>query len=144
MAHNEFQRRMIVGLRNDWEFEYTAGNLADAAEKQKAHRLERKQAWIDQYRDIQAKIKDGGVTIHESVSKHMGNTTSYGHDPEVQIDPKLSKDLKEAHRRIQTHDDAAREYDGWIQVLRANKEDRLKLNHGDWLYFFGGLEEDEQ
>lgn len=134
-----------MGNRDKWEFEYTAGDLADAAAKQKEHRLERVEWWRNKYREIHEQIKSGGVTINESVAKHISNT-SYGDAPDVQIDQKLSKDLREAHSRVKIHDEAAREYEGWRQVLQANKVSRLKLNHADWLYFFGGLaiEEDDQ
>lgn len=31
------------------------------------------------------------------------------------------------------------DYHGWQQVLSANPEARLSLNHDDWLFFFGQL-----
>ena len=49
----------------------------------------------------------------------------------------LQRKLTECHQKIESHRKATREYEGWVQVLRANPEQRLKLTQADWLYFFG-------
>jgi hypothetical protein len=57
--------------------------------------------------------------------------------PRVMVRADLHQKLTECHSKIQAHTQAAAEYDGWIQVLTANAESRLKLTQADWLYFFG-------
>ena len=48
------------------------------------------------------------------------------------------RQLTECHQKIQEHSSKAKEYDGWVQVLSANSEDRCVLDVDDWLFFFGG------
>ena len=57
--------------------------------------------------------------------------------PQVMVRGDLQKKLSECHTKSQSHQQAADEYDGWVQVLSANQEARLKLTQADWLYFFG-------
>lgn len=125
--------------RSEWEFEYTASKVADGAESQKAHRLSRVAAWTEAKAKVMAEVKESGIEVSESLAADMksySNTTqSYG--PKVMVRADLQAKLTEAHQKIATHTQAAAEYDGWVQVLRANPEQRLKLTQADWLYFFG-------
>ena len=57
--------------------------------------------------------------------------------PQIMVRADLRKKLAECHSKIQSHQQAADEYDGWVQVLGANPENRMKLTQADWLYFFG-------
>ena len=57
--------------------------------------------------------------------------------PQITVCADLQKKLAECHSKIQSHQQAAAEYDGWVQVLTANSEGRHKLMKSDWLYFFG-------
>lgn len=131
---------MDFGKRTEWEFEYTASKLADGAEAQKAHRLSRVEAWTEAKAKVMAEVKDSGIEVTESVAADMksySNTTSAGYGPRVTVREDLQRKLTECHGKILTHTAAAAEYDGWIQVLRANPEKRLLLTQADWLYFFG-------
>lgn len=127
------------GKRDEWEFEYTAANLAKGAEDQQAFRLSRVQAWTEAKDKVMAEIRESGIEVHESVGAQMASysnsTQSVG--PQIGINPQFQKKLAECHAKIQTHTQAAAEYNGWAQVLSANKESRLKLTQADWLYFFG-------
>lgn len=127
------------GKRTEWEFEYTANKLADGAEAQKTHRLSRVEAWSEAKAKVMAEVKDSGIEVTESVATDMKSysTTSAGYGPRVTVRDDLQRKLTECHGKIQTHTAAAAEYDGWIQVLRANPEKRLPLTQADWLYFFG-------
>lgn len=124
--------------REFWEFEYTCNALAIAAEVQKEYRLSRVKAWEDKKAEIMAKIKDTGLTVHESVAEKM---SSYSNNVNpfatVMVDKRMQEDLTEAVTRIKTHRDLARHYDGWVQMLNANPEARVKLKHSDWMFFFG-------
>lgn len=125
--------------RNDWEFEYTAKVLADAAQQQKDYRLSRVKVWEEKKAEVMARIKDSGITVHESVADKMSQYTvsNMGHGPRIQLDPTMQADLSECAGKIQLHREMATGYDGWIQMLNANPEARLRLKHNDWMYFFG-------
>lgn len=125
--------------RSDWEFEYTARNLATAAKAQRDHRTGRVKVWEDKKVEIMQKVKDTGLTVHEGVAASMANYTASAHaqGATVMVDATLQRDLNECVTKIRTHRDAATEYDAWVQVLEANPDARLKLKHNDWLFFFG-------
>jgi len=126
------------GNRGEWEFEYTASKLAEGAAAQKAFRLSRVVAWTDAKDKVMAEVKEGGIQVTESVATAMSSynsTQSFG--PQIGIDPAFQKKLAECHTKIQAHQQAANEYEGWVQVLSANSESRHKLTQQDWLYFFG-------
>ena len=82
-----------------------------------------------------AQIKESGIYVQESVC--VPAAAPRAARPGVRVAEALDQDLRECHERIQTHTDAAQEYAGWVQVLRANPEQRVKCTHADWLYFFG-------
>lgn len=125
--------------RSEWEFEYTASKLAEGAAAQKAHRLSRVDAWTQAKADVMATVRESGIEVSESVAADMksysNSTRSMG--PQVMVRADLQAKLTECHAKISEHTIAAAEYDGWIQVLTANPEARLKLTQADWLYFFG-------
>ena len=124
--------------RDQWEFEYTAAKLAEAAETQKAFRLSRVEAWSAKKDEVMAKVKESGLTIHEGVAGLMGNTYSNrSGGAEIMVDSTLQSDLSECVQKIKSHKQAADSYDGWIQVVLANSEARLKLKYQDWMFFFG-------
>lgn len=127
------------GKRDEWEFEYTAAKLAEGATAQKEFRLGRVRWWQEAQSKVMAEVKETGIEVTESVAaaaNYLSNTTS-AHGPAIRVRTDLQQKLSECHSKIQGHQQAAAEYDGWIQVLRANPESRLKLTHADWLYFFG-------
>jgi hypothetical protein len=125
----------IVMNRKDWEFEYTAKTLADAASSKKAYRESRVEWWKNQQSSLMAEIKENGLEINESVASLYA--TSASRAPQLTVKADLQQKLSECHAKIREHLEAVREYDGWVQVLNANPESRLKLKYGDWLFFFG-------
>jgi hypothetical protein len=128
------------GNRDEWEFEYTAKTLADGAKAQKAFRDSRVAWWNEQKDVLMTQVRESGVQVTESVAA-KNNSLSYQSTqmmgPQVSIKPELQQKLTECHQKIQAHMQSAAEYDGWIQVLEANPENRVKLTQADWLYFFG-------
>lgn len=122
--------------RNNWEFEYTAKTLADAADKKASFREGREAWWRDQYAKVMTEVKESGIEVSESVAASYSNSTRVS-GPQVMVRTDLQSKLSECHQKIKIHNQAARDYRGWSQVLKANSEARLKLKHGDWLYFFG-------
>jgi len=129
--------------RDQWEFEYTANKLSEAAQAQKDYRDGRVKVWEEKKAEIMTKIKDSGLTVHESPGEKLStasnnyNTRAMGRGVTVMVDPMLQRDMDECMTKIEQHREASKSYDGWIQVLNANSEARLKLKHNDWMYFFG-------
>jgi len=122
--------------RKDWEFEYTAKQLADAAAVKRDHRQSRVEWWEKQKEAVMAEVKESGLEIQESMANSY--TSNAGYAPQLGVKVELQKKLQECHARIQKHLEAVREYDGWMQVLEAQlPTDKLKLKHADWLFFFG-------
>lgn len=129
------------GNRGEWEFEYTAKNLAAAAATQRDYRQSRVDVWTKQKDDLMAKVRSDGISVSESVADKMSAYSSNlsANGPQIPIDPQMQRQLTECHAKIQAHRLALAEYDGWVQVLEANPESRLKLTQADWLYFFGKI-----
>lgn len=120
--------------RNDWEFEYTARFLADAAVKKKAYRQARADWWELEQKKLMVEVRESGLEISESVASQYATNATV--EPQLSVRHDLQKKLAECHKKIREHLAAVREYDGWAQVLNANPDSRLKLKHGDWLFFF--------
>ena len=126
------------GKRDEWEFEYTAAKLAEGAKAQQEFRLGRVAWWTDAKAKVMAEVKETGLEVSESVAASVINyANSSMAAPQIMVRADLQKKLAECHSKIQSHQQAADEYEGWVQVLTANAESRLKLTHADWLYFFG-------
>lgn len=125
------------GKRDEWEFEYTASKLAAGATAQKAFRLSRVKWWTEAKDKVMAEVKESGLEVNESVAAAISNYSTQMQGPQITVRADLQKKLQECHSKIQSHQQAADEYDGWVQVLTANPENRLALTQADWLYFFG-------
>lgn len=126
-----------TGKRDEWEFEYTAAKLADGAQKQKEFREGRAKWWAEQKDALMKEVRESGIEINESVASAISNYTSAANGPRVGVRADLQTKLSECHGKIQQHQQAVAEYDGWVQVLNANPEARLRLTQADWLFFFG-------
>lgn len=123
-----------MGQRDKWEFEYTAAKLAEAAEAKREHHVGRLDWWQAKRAEVIQRIKDSGMDVRESLA--VSKSPGYG-QAQIVIDSTMQKDLGEAVSKVEEHEDRVRGYDGWVQVLRANPEARLKLHHDDYLFFFG-------
>jgi hypothetical protein len=134
---------MKMGLRSDWEFEYTAAKLAAAATAQRDFRIGRVEAWEAKKAEVLQKIKDSGISVSESLADLMGSTmpkysnAGHGRGAHITIDSTLQDDLSECVEKIREHTRLRNEYAAWVQVLEANPEQRLKLHNDDWMFFFG-------
>ena len=131
-----------MSLRAKWEFEYTASALAAAAEAQYEFRQSRVAFWKDQQDQLIAKIKETGIVVHEDLAAMLSNSGKYGGTSamggaQIVIDPTMQTDLNKAYSKINEHSVMAAQYKAWIQVLKGNPESRLKLDHDDWMFFFG-------
>jgi histidinol-phosphate/aromatic aminotransferase/cobyric acid decarboxylase-like protein len=127
----------ISEKRSAWTFEYTAARIAEGAAKQKAFRESRVEAWSKKKEALMQEVRDSGLEVSESAGAEFSNYTSAVRGPQLMVRSDLQAKLTECHGKIQQHQQAVAEYDGWYQVLLANPEARLQLTQQDWLYFFG-------
>ena len=122
--------------RGKWKFQYTASKLAEAAKSKRATHEGKQKWWEDKKTEVMAKVRDSGIEVRDSVAANYSNTKgNYG--PQIEIDEGLQRDLCECQSKIMEHHGLVRQYDGWEQVLTANAEARLDLDHEDYLFFFG-------
>lgn len=130
--------------RHEWEFGYSAEKIAIGAEAQLANREERRVFWQKQYDEYLEQLRSNGIEVSESAALVTGGTGaaySGGFGPQVMINPDYQRKLTECHLKIREHLEAARKYDEWIKVLRAQRPDHhLELNFDDWEFFFGDHE----
>lgn len=122
-------------LRDKWDFEFTASKLAEAATSKKSFHESRLEFWTKAKAKVMDEVKESGIEVSESEAG--SNYSKSGFAPQVMVRNDLQKRLTECHNKIQEHHNKINEYGGWIQVLTANAESRLKLNSDDYLYFFG-------
>ena len=122
--------------RKDWEFKYTAKKLANAAAIKRDYRQSRVEHWEKVQAALMVEVKEKGLEIVESQTSTYTNNA--GPAAQMVVRPEYQKKLNEAHSKIQEHMTAAREYDGWVQVLDdQDPTEKLELKHADWLFFFG-------
>ncbi|WP_262966124.1 hypothetical protein [Methylobacter psychrophilus] len=127
-------------LRKEWKFSYTASRLAEASDlKLKLHQ-ERFAWWKDKKEQVITQIRSDGLEIDENIA--LKNTTltksgDWNRGTQVTVRDDLKKDLDKCLKKLSYHTGQINDYNGWQQVLNANSEVRLNLNHDDWLFFFG-------
>ena len=123
--------------RDEWTFDYTAAKLADAATKKRDHHTARLTWWKGKKAEVMRKVAESGIEVHDSVAADAYMTTRPTVSPQIRIDVTLQRDLTECQEKINRHRVLEEDYDGWLQVLGANPEARLSLDHEDYLFFFG-------
>lgn len=125
-----------MSLRGKWEFEYTAARLSIAAKEKAIHHTERLAWWEKEKEKVMDKVRDVGISVQESIADQYGKTTQ-GYGPQITVDATLQRELNECQSKITAHRDSLNQYNGWIQVFDAHPEYRLKLDHDDYLFFYG-------
>lgn len=124
-------------LRDEWAFDFSASKLAEAAAAKKKRHETRVTWWTEQKTKVMAEVRSEGIEVSESVAANYANKTSDRYGPQVMVRADLQTKLTECHQKIMEHAGKVREYDGWVQILTANAEARLKLHSDDFLFFFG-------
>ncbi len=122
--------------RNEWTFEYTASKLAEAAMAKRDGHAKKLAWWEQKKKDVMKQVTESGIEVQDSVAAGFSSTKgNYG--PQLRIDHNLQRDLTECQDKILEHHNLVKSYEGWHQVLAANPEARLALEHDDILFFFG-------
>ena len=125
--------------RNEWKFDYTAKNLAQAAQVKIDWHKERMAWWKAKKDEVFATIRREGIEVDEKISLAFQHPKArdWERGAQVMVRNDLQKDLNECLEKLQFHTRSLNEYSGWQQVLFANPENRLALDINDWLFFFG-------
>jgi hypothetical protein len=129
-----------MAQRQIWQFEYMGSQLAEAARAKLAHHQERFGWWSSKKEEVLSKIRSEGLEIDESLameSPHHAKARDYQRGTQVMIRNDLQENLEECLRKLSYHAAQSHQYDGWVQVLAANSDARVRLDHEDWLFFFG-------
>ncbi len=125
--------------RDGWTFEYTAAKLAEAAQTKISYHSEHLNFWKSKREELMATIRSEGIEVSEKIALGYNNPKARDWDNggEVMIRNDLRKELSETFSKLSYHTEQRDTYDGWYQALAANPENRMPLNIGDWLFFFG-------
>lgn len=126
-------------LRDEWKFEYTANKMADATEKKLSFHQERFDWWKDKKEHVITQIRTEGLEIDEKIALEYLSPKSrdWERGTQVTVRDDLRKDLDECLKKLAYHTERINDYNGWHQILNANPEAKLSLDHDDWLFFFG-------
>jgi hypothetical protein len=125
--------------RKEWKFDYTASKLAEAAKTKHLHHQERFEWWKEKKDQVMAEIRKDGLEIDEKIALEyvLPKRRDWEQGAQVTVRNDLKKDLDECLEKLAYHTGLMNDYHGWHQVLSANSEARLSLDHDDWLFFFG-------
>lgn len=124
--------------RKNWEFEYTAGDLAQAATAKKAFHEETLVFWKQKKNGVVAEVKEKGLEVSESLADlAYTSNLSGGMGARLVVKNEYQEQLNECHAKIVEHTTKVKEYDGWIQMLEANSKNRISLDIDDYLFFYG-------
>ncbi len=125
--------------RKDWKFDYTASKLAEAAAMKLRLHEERLAWWKEKKTEVMQQIREDGLEIDEKIALEYVSPKRRDWEQGAQITVRndLKKDLSECLDKLAYHTGLMADYHGWQQVLSANPEARLSLDHEDWLFFFG-------
>lgn len=125
--------------RQEWKFDYTASKLAEAAKTKHLHHQERFEWWKEKRDQVMAEIRKDGLEIDEKIALEYVSPKrrDWEQGAQVTVRNDLKRDLNECLEKLAYHTGLMNDYRGWHQVLSANPEARLSLDHDDWLFFFG-------
>jgi hypothetical protein len=125
--------------RKEWTFDYTASKLAEAAKTKHLHHQERFEWWKEKRDQVMAEIRKDGLEIDEKIALEYVSPKrrDWEQGAQVTVRNDLKRDLNECLEKLAYHTGLMNDYHGWHQVLNANAEARLSLDHDDWLFFFG-------
>ncbi len=123
--------------RNEWEFEYNAPTLYDAAHKKVEHHESRQEWWSKKKEATMELIRSEGIEIDDSLAMEYSKLGAYNRATTVNVRADLKRDLEECMGKVKEHSDKKQGYAAWMEVLASQGTKVLQLNQDDWLYFFG-------
>lgn len=125
-------------LRNEWTFEYTAQQLSDAARDRLKHHQLRIEWWRSKKDQVLQTIRSEGLEIDEKLVLEYSSPKGrdWNDATRVTVRTDLRNDLNECLKKLAFHTERSTAYLGWRDVLSANTDARLSLDHEDWQFFF--------
>ncbi len=104
-----------MSKRESWEFSFSYGDLAKAAEEQYTEHIERADHWDGQLAELDKQLRASGVQYRD-VPMTGGTRT------DVVIDVNLKERLDEARRKRAEHERRAEEYAGYVRAFQLQLE----------------------
>lgn len=132
-------------LRNEWKFEYRAVKLADAAGIRAAFHRDRLDWWKARKDKVLDTIRSEGLEIDEKIVLEFSSPKSRDWQDATRISVRtdLRTDLNECLKKLAHHTQQQASYLAWTEVLSANPDANLALDHEDWQYFFSSQPQEE-
>ena len=125
--------------RDEWKFSYNGKQIVEAAKSKIAHHKRKFDWWMERKNQLLETIRSEGLEVTEAQalahSQHKAGDWRNG--AKVMVRNDLQTQLDECLRKLGFHTEQLDEFSGWAQVLEANPDAVLTLDHEDWLYFFG-------
>jgi hypothetical protein len=131
-------------LKGNWQFAYTAAQLAQAATRKMEFHTERLAWWKQKRASVMATIRSEGIEINEKIALEYRSPKSgdWNNGSQVMIRNDLQKALHECQDKLSHHTGKLSEYSGWHQLLNANPSTTQQLDIEDWLFFFEKIDVD--
>lgn len=125
--------------RDEWTFEYTGKKLAAAAKARLNHHQTRMDYWKGEKEEVMATIRKEGLEIDEKQALQLAHpkASEWERGAQVMIRVDLQNNLSECLKKLGYHARQVADYQGWVQVLDASPDAALRLDHEDYLFFFG-------
>jgi hypothetical protein len=131
MSYDE-DRAEGTSMRADWEFIYTAEEVAAAAECKMKHHSDRAAWWEGESKKAEEDLKSKGFEYRE-------RERSMGADLEIVGDPELAKRVSTCKQKMREHRESEEQYSTWVRALKAvtkrGKSQELTLTIADILFF---------
>jgi hypothetical protein len=126
-------------LRDTWKFGYSAQQIIEATNSKLTFHQERFNWWKDKKEQVITQIRAEGLEIDEAITLEYISPKSrdWERGAQVTVRDDLRKDLNECLKKLAYHTELINDFLGWQQVLTANPDAPLNLDHEDWRFFFG-------
>ena len=126
-------------LRENWKFDYTTVQLAEAALTKLRFHEERLTFCQDKRKSVMDTIRAEGLEVHEKIATGYANPKArdWHRGAQVMVRNDLQKDLEECLEKLEWHTARRDEHDGWQQFLHAQAGQMQQIDINDWLFFFG-------
>lgn len=126
-----------MSKRNEWEFQYQASDLLEAAEAEYQKREERIGYWRDKREEVLEKLKQEGLEITNWNEGSGVTKASIGSAIDVQFDQKLIGRLRECEQWLERARSEKKEYAMWVQVFSDCQSTQAFQLHGHDVAYFG-------
>jgi hypothetical protein len=139
--------------RDEWELNYTADVILKATKTKIAFHESRVVVWKKTQDNVKKEIKESGIKIDEGPEiQEMGNSpysrvsagVSYPRGPQIRIRDDLNEHLQRTTQKIREHREKTRQYTAWEAILESQGKASFKLNHDDWIFFFGDIPQEKE